>query len=83
MKKSNSLFNDLVGKVQSKIINKQPKNLPLPECDSEGEVDYLWISEEDSQAMEKPVQKKDPRIDTGILKARIKEKVEKLSATHS
>ena len=73
----------MVGKVQSKIINQQPKNLPFPECDGEGEVDYLWISEEDSLAMEKPVQKKDPRIETGILKARIKEKVEKLNATYS
>jgi len=44
---------------------------------TEGEVDHLWMTE-DSDA-EKPKLEKDPRIDTGILRNRIADKIAKMN----
>lgn len=77
MKASKSLFDDIAGKVQSKLFKQLPKKAPSVE--TEGEVDYIWATEGPSQIRENPVTKKDPRIDTGILKDRIKEKLAKLN----
>lgn len=77
MKASKSLFDAIVGKVQSKLVKQQPKKAPSVE--TQGEVDCLWMTEDDSQIRENPVVKKDPRIDTGILKDQIKEKLAKLN----
>lgn len=79
MKKKKSLFDDIVGVVQSKIVKQAPKK--APSLEEEGEVDYLWMTEDHSEIKEKPVVKKDPRIDTGILKDRIKEKLAKLNTS--
>jgi len=43
----------------------------------EGEVDHLWMKE-DLDA-KKPTLKKDPRVDTGILRNRIAEKIAKMN----
>ncbi len=75
MKKKKSLFDDLVGMVQSNFVKQPPKK--APSLEEEGEVDYLWMTEDHSQINEKPVVKRDPRIETGILKDRIKQKLAK------
>lgn len=83
MKANKSLFDDLVGKVQSSFVKQKPKKTPSVENEGEGEVDHLWMTEDHSQIRENPVVERDPRIDTGILKYRIKEKHAKLNANPS
>jgi len=73
-----SFFDDIVGKVQSQLGKKPTNKTPTPSVEVEGEVDHLWMSEDRSQIRENPVTKRDPRIDTGILKDRTKEKLAKL-----
>ena len=69
-----SLLDDIIGKVQSKFVKQPSKKAVSLE---EGEVDYLWMTEDHSQMNEKPVVKREPRIATEILKDRIKEKLAK------
>ncbi len=42
-----------------------------------GEVDYLWTKEDLNP--KKPTPKKDPRVDTGILRNRIADKIAKMN----
>jgi len=77
--KKKSLFNDVVGKIQSNFVKQQPAK-KAPSVEGEAEVDHLWMAQDNSQIIKKPVTKKDPRIDTGILQDRIKEKLTKLGS---
>jgi|GEM_PF-2654456 len=43
---------------------------------ADGDVDHLWMTED--QEAEKPKLEKDPRIDTGILRNRIADKIAKM-----
>jgi len=68
-----------------KIIGKNtPKAIAAVSADSKvesqqlaGEVDHMWMKE-DLDA-KKPVLKKDPRVDTGILRNRIADKIAKMN----
>ncbi len=71
-----SLFDDIVGMVKSKFVK-------APSLETEGEVDNLWISEDRLQIKEKSVVKRNPRIETSILKERIQVKLTKLDSNSS
>ncbi len=71
-----SLFDNIIGKVQSQL--KKESSVQV-----EDEVDHLWMTQDNSQIIKKPATKKDPRIDTGILKDRIREKIGKIKSDPS
>jgi len=76
-----SLFDNIVGTVKSKIKKEPPKKESSVQV--EDEVDHLWMTQDNSQIIKKPATKKDPRIDTGILKDRIREKIGKIKSDSS
>ncbi len=71
-----SLFDNIVGKVQSQLKKESS-------VQDESEVDHLRMTQDNSQIIKKPATKKDPRIDTGILKDRIREKIGKIKSDPS
>ena len=67
----------LLDKITGKKVSEE---IVLSGSDSQkvvGEVDYLWMKE-DLNA-KKPALKKDPRVDTGILRNRIADKIAKMN----
>ena len=81
MKKNKSLFDVIVGKVQSKVVKQPPKKGPCVQ--NEDAVIGLWMSEDGSQIKENRLAKRVPRMDTGILKNRIAVKLAKLDNSSS
>jgi len=73
-----SLLDKLTGKKEPVAA---PESVPVEaeaeDQQVEGEVDHLWMKE-DLDA-EKPKLEKDPRIDTGILRNRIADKIAKMN----
>jgi len=78
-----SLFDNIVGTVKSKIKKEPPKKESSVQVEVEDEVDHLWMTQDNSQIINKPATKKDPRIETGILKDRIREKIGKIKSDPS
>lgn len=76
-----SIFDAFTEIVKAKLFKQPHKN--TPSMDTEGEVDHLWMSQERLESKEKPVLKRNPRIDTGILKERIQIKMTKLDSNSS
>ncbi len=74
-----SIIDDIVGKVQSKLVKEQPKKTTFVP-DEDAVIEHIWMSEDHSQIKENTVTKRDPRVDTGILKDRIAEKIAKLNS---
>jgi len=75
------LFDNIVGTVKSKINKEPPKKVSSVQDDSE--VDHLWMTQDNSQIIKMPATKKDPHIDTGILKDRISKKIGKINSDPS
>ena len=73
-----SHLDDIIGRVQSKILKEQPKKVPSVEG-GDTDIDHLWMKEDHTQIKKKSVAKKDPRIDTGILRDRIAKKIAKMN----
>ena len=72
-----SILDKITGKKNSAMDSTKSTEDSAPENQSvaEGEVDHLWMKE-DLDA-KKPTLEKDPRIDTGILRNRIADKIAK------
>ncbi len=68
-----SFFNKIKQKNTSSEIDKVDQD--LEGIDVDVDVDHLWMSEDEEAEKQKLV--KDPRIDTGILRNRIAEKLAK------
>ncbi len=73
-----SHLDDIIGRVQSKILQEQPKKVPYVES-GDSDIDHLAMKEDHTQIKKKSVAKKDPRIDTGILRDRIAKKIAKMN----
>ena len=71
----NSFLDKIRGKkVSIEAMSEVPESIP---SDMEGEVDHLWMKEDlDAEPLKV---EKDPRIDTGILRNRIADKITKLN----
>ncbi len=70
----------LLDKIIGKSSNAVPENTIPAEPNNQAvvdEVDHLWMKE-DIDA-KKPALKNDPRVDTGILRNRIAEKISKMN----
>ncbi len=65
----------LIDKIKQKIDSKEVSDAETEVAD--GEVDHLWMREEQDNKKETLV--KDPRVDTGILRNRIAEKLAKMN----
>ncbi|QMU60575.1 MAG: hypothetical protein GKR92_02235 [Gammaproteobacteria bacterium] len=73
-----SFFDKIVGKSAPEAIAAAvPAESGIDSRELEGEVDHLWMKE-DIDA-KKPSLKKDPRVDTGILRNRIADKIAKMN----
>jgi hypothetical protein len=74
-----SFLDKITGKKDSEIdgIKSAPESASEAQSVAEGEVDHLWMKE-DLDA-KKPKLEKDPRIDTGILRNRIADKIAKMN----
>lgn len=76
-----SLLNKIVGKNPTKASGVAEvgtsESVIADSSAGAGEVDHLWMKE-DLNA-EKPKLEKDPRIDTGILRNRIADKIAKMN----
>jgi hypothetical protein len=63
-------------KASTEAVPETPESIPS-DMEIDGGVDHLWMKEDlDAQ---KPTLEKDPRIETGILRNRIAEKLTKLN----
>ena len=72
----NSLFNKFKGKDSSELAES---SAPVDSNSAvEGEVDYIWMTANDSES-KKPKVEKIKREDTAIMRARIQEKLAKLN----
>ena len=67
----------LSGKNTPETIAAAPADSGIESQELVGEVDHLWMKE-DIDA-KKPALKKDPRVDTGILRNRIADKIAKMN----
>lgn len=73
-----SYLDGMIAKVQSKFLKEQPKKVASVKGRDKA-IERLWMNEDHADIEEKPVDKKDSRIDTGILRDRIAEKIAKMS----
>ncbi len=73
-----SLIDILLDKKQTKAGKSQHKSAASVESD-DTVIDHLWMTEDHDKNKKKPVVKKDPRIDTGILRDQIANKITKLN----
>lgn len=69
-----SLFDGVLGKKQANIAAPAAQN-------NEEFIDYVWMTEDDKKNKKKKklAAKKDPRIDTAILRNRIADKIAKMN----
>ena len=69
-----SLFDGFLNKKQAKIVAPAAEN-------NEEVIDYVWMTDDDKKNKKKKklVAKKDPRIDTAILRDRIADKIAKMN----
>lgn len=69
-----SLLDGVLGKKQANTVEPAAEN-------NEEVIDYLWMTEDDKKNKKKKklAAKKDPRIDTAILRNRIADKVAKMN----
>lgn len=72
-----SFLDKVRGKKESAVTVSEAVESVPEHVDVAGEVDHLWMKE-DLDA-KKPKLEKDPRIDTGILRNRIADKIAKMS----
>ena len=72
-----SFLDKITGKKTPEAVAPQPAKASSENQQIEGEVDHLWIKE-DIDA-KKPRLEKDPRVDTGILRSRIADKIAKMN----
>jgi len=73
----NSFLDKIRGKKESIAAESVEVDSDSDVVEIEGEVDHLWMKE-DLDA-KKPTLEKDPRIDTGILRNRIADKIAKMN----
>ena len=71
----NSLLDNLFGKKQTKSVKSKIKS-PSPDNSM---IEHLWMTEDRDKNKKKSAVKKDPRIDTGILRDRIAKKITKMN----
>ena len=69
-----SLLDNIFGKKQTKSVKTKTSS-----ASPDDSVEYLWMTEDHDKNIKKPVVKKDPRIDTGILRDRIADKIGKMN----
>ena len=72
-----SFLDKIKGKKAPVAVVSEPDDAVAENQPVEGEVDHLWMKE-DIDA-KKPKLEKDPRIDTGILRGRIADKISKMN----
>lgn len=59
-----SLLDNIFGKKQTKSVKSRASSTT---SDDDGVIEHLWMTEDHDKNIKKPVVKKDPRTDTGIL----------------
>ena len=69
-----SLLDNIFGKKQTKSVKSKTSSESHDDA-----VEYLWMTEDHDKNIKKPVVKKDARIDTGILRDRIADKIAKMN----
>lgn len=69
-----SLFDGILGKKQANTVERNAEK-------NEKVIDYVWMTEDDKKNKNKKklATKKDPRIDTAILRNRIADKIAKIN----
>lgn len=69
-----SLFDGILGKKQANTVERTAEK-------NEKVIDYVWMTEDDKKNKNKKklATKKDPRIDTAILRNRIADKIAKIN----
>lgn len=72
-----SFLDKITGKKAPAAVVSETAEADVESQSVEGEVDHLWMKE-DIDA-KKPKLEKDPRIDTGILRGRIADKISKMN----
>lgn len=72
-----SFLDKIIGKKTPEAIAAVATESGAESQEIDGDVDHLWMKE-DLDA-KKPALKKDPRVDTGILRNRIADKIAKMS----
>ena len=72
-----SLLDNIFSKKQTKP--EKSKASSATQADDDAVIDHLWMTEDHDKNKKKPVVKKDPRIDTGILRDRIANKISKMN----
>ncbi len=72
-----SFLDKITGKKAAEAVVPQPIEAEPENQEAAGDVDHLWMKE-DIDA-KKPTLEKDPRIETGILRNRIADKIAKMN----
>jgi len=72
-----SFLDKITGKKEPEAVVPQPIEAESENQEVAGEVDHLWMKEDID--VKKPTLEKDSRIDTGILRNRIADKIAKMN----
>lgn len=70
-----SLLGNIFGKKRTKSVKTKTSST----SPDDAVIEHLWMTEDHDKNIKKPVAKKDPRIDTGILRDRIADKIAKMN----